>query len=111
MAHWLQDIEQVRVIHWIGLLTPAGIYTVEAILCDEWCRRAMAGSTTVSITPLAPPTVDIGTVRATASVRINSTTDQYQRMGGTSPSYLWKVNGVSVSTDKTPTAMYQPMET
>jgi uncharacterized protein YjdB len=82
-----------------GLLTPAGVYTVHASNVTSGCARNMAGSATVSIIPLVTPSVTIGlspndTVCPGTLVSVTQT----HLNGGTSPTYVWKVNGAIVGT-------------
>jgi hypothetical protein len=82
-----------------GFLTMAGLYTVNATYAQSGCTRDMSGSATVVITPLTPPTVSINTGSGDSScpgtvVNLVAATPS----GGTSPLYLWSVNGVNVST-------------
>ncbi|MCF8450263.1 MAG: Ig-like domain-containing protein, partial [Taibaiella sp.] len=80
-----------------GLLTGAGVYTVQATNVTSGCMRNMAGSATITITPLVTPTVAIiatpdDSVCAGQSVTLTADTAH----AGNAPTYLWKVNGVSV---------------
>jgi uncharacterized protein YjdB len=82
-----------------GLHTAAGVYTVLATDVTSGCQRNMSGSANVVINPLITPAVSIGispydSVCPGQSVTLTAVPVN----GGTAPAYLWKVNGVSVST-------------
>jgi hypothetical protein len=82
-----------------GLHTAAGVYTVLATDVTSGCQRNMSGSANVVINPLVTPAVSIGispydSVCPGQSVTLTAVPVN----GGTAPTYLWKVNGVSVST-------------
>jgi uncharacterized protein YjdB len=82
-----------------GSLTTSGVYTVQATNVTSGCIRNMSGSATVIATPLVTPTVAITTspydsVCPGQSVTLIADTAN----AGNAPTYLWKVNGVSVST-------------
>jgi len=85
-----------------GLQTIAGSYTVEAINTTTGCTRAMTGSATVSITPTVVPAVAISS-SATLSVCAGAsvTYTAIPAGGGSTPSYLWEVNGTEVGTGLT----------
>ncbi len=82
-----------------GMHTAAGTYSVQATNVTSGCMKDMNGSITVVITPLAAPGVSIaaspydslcpGESLVVSPVAVN---------GGSAPTYLWKVNGVNVST-------------
>ncbi|GAA4461247.1 hypothetical protein GCM10023093_05580 [Nemorincola caseinilytica] len=85
-----------------GLQTASGIYTVQATNVTSGCQRDMAGSATVVATPLITPTVSINAsptdsvcTGETVILTPNTTT------GGAAPTYVWKVNGVTVATGNT----------
>lgn len=84
-----------------GLDTAAGSYSVVATDTLTGCTAMMDGSATVTIIPLVYPAVSI--TRSTSDTicagthttfTISSVTE-----GGSSPHYLWKVNGSTVGTD------------
>jgi hypothetical protein len=85
-----------------GLHTAAGVYTVQATNVTSGCVKDMAGSATIAITPLTTPAVTIA-ASPTDSVCPGETVtlSPVTTTGGTTPTYLWKVNGVSVSTGTT----------
>jgi len=82
--------------------TVAGTYTVVAISVATGCSVNMAGSASVTITPVIEPSVGIhgtpgdtvcaGTVVAFNPLPVN---------GGSGPAYQWNVNGVNVATGNT----------
>lgn len=85
-----------------GLQTTAGTYTVLGIGSTSGCTNSMASSATVIVQPLVTPlvtfvsspgdTVCPGTAVSYVSTSVN---------GGAAPTYVWKVNGVPVSTSGT----------
>jgi PKD repeat protein len=82
-----------------GLHTAAGVYTVLATDVTSGCQRNMSGSANVVINSLITPSVSIAispydSVCPGQSVTLSAVPVN----GGTAPTYLWKVNGVSVST-------------
>ncbi len=82
-----------------GLHTASGVYTVLATDVTSGCQRNMSGSANVVINPLVTPAVSIGispydSVCPGQSVTLTAVPTNE----GTAPTYLWKVNGVSVST-------------
>jgi uncharacterized protein YjdB len=80
-----------------GLLTAAGTYTVQATNVTSGCMRNMTGSATVIVNPLVTPSVTIATVPSdTVCPGQTVTMTPLPVNGGTSPTYLWEVNGVSV---------------
>lgn len=85
-----------------GLQTAGGTYTVQATNVTSGCQRDMAGSAVVIVTPLATPTVTIN-VSPTDSICPGETVtlNPNPAYGGTAPTYIWKVNGVTVSTGNT----------
>jgi hypothetical protein len=83
-----------------GLMTVAGIYTVQATDALSGCKRNMSGSATVTITTPAVPTVSITT--ATGDTVCAGGPRLFTAVpgagtGGSLPTYTWKVNGVPVS--------------
>jgi len=77
-----------------GSLTPAGIYTVHATNVISGCERNMAGSATINIIPLVTPAVAINATPDDTSCPGNTVTlSPIPVYGGSSPVYLWKVNG------------------
>jgi hypothetical protein len=81
-----------------GLLTASGVYTVQATNVTSGCTKNMAGSATIVVNPLVTPSVTINTAPLdTVCPGQTVTLTPIPVNGGTAPSYLWKVNGVSVS--------------
>ncbi len=81
-----------------GLLTAAGVYTVQATNVTSGCMKDMAGSATVIVNPLVTPSVTIATAPYDSVCPGQSVTmTPIPVNGGTAPTYIWKVNGVSVS--------------
>ena len=82
-----------------GVMTVSGVYTVQATNVTSGCQKDMAGSATVVVTAPATPTVSIG-VSPTDSVCPGESVSltAVPTSGGTSPSYIWRVNGVIVAT-------------
>ncbi len=82
-----------------GLHTAAGTYSVQATNVTSGCKKDMRGSATVIVKPLVTPSVLVGVTPydsvcpgqpvLVTPIALNE---------GPSPSYLWKVNGVNVST-------------
>jgi uncharacterized protein YjdB len=80
-----------------GLMTTAGTYTVQATNATSGCQRNMAGSAVVTVTTPATPVVTItsspsDSVCPGEAVMLTPT----PTFGGTAPTYVWKVNGVTV---------------
>ncbi|MCF8450944.1 MAG: PKD domain-containing protein [Taibaiella sp.] len=81
-----------------GAHMPAGVYTVQATNVTSGCTRDMAGSVTISITPLVTPVVTIMASPDDTTCPGNSVTvSPVSLHSGTMPLYLWKVNGTIVS--------------
>ncbi len=81
-----------------GLLTATGVYTVMATDVTSGCTNDMSGSATVGILPIVLPSVSVDfspddTVCAGDAVALTPDTSH----AGSSPSYLWHVNGSLVS--------------
>jgi len=80
-----------------GPMTVSGIYTVQATNATSGCQRNMAGSATVIVNSPALPSVTIvaspadsvcpGEIVTLTPVPVH---------GGTAPTYVWRVNGVTV---------------
>jgi hypothetical protein len=82
-----------------GLHTAGGVYTVQATDVTSGCQRNMSGSATVVVNPLVTPSVTIASAPYDSVCTGQSITlSPVPVNGGTTPAYLWKVNGVSVST-------------
>jgi uncharacterized protein YjdB len=80
-----------------GLETIAGIYTVTGVNTTTGCNNAMTGSATISITPTVEPVASV----SGASTVCDGTTNTYTVTatgGGSTPSFVWNVNGTSVGT-------------
>jgi hypothetical protein len=82
-----------------GLMTLGGVYTVQATDATTGCTRNMTGSATVVVTPPSVPTVSINSVPGdTVCPGTMTTVGPVPVNGGASPTYVWRVNGVPVST-------------
>ena len=83
-----------------GLQTIAGTYTVLATNAATGCSQDMSGSVTVVINTVVTPSVTIATSTGSDTVcegnLITFTADPVN--GGGTPSYVWTVNGTTVST-------------
>ncbi len=82
-----------------GLHTAAGVYSVQATNVTSSCTKDMRGTATVIIRPLVTPSVAVGTTPYDSlcpgqPVLITPIATNE----GPTPAYLWKVNGVNVST-------------
>jgi hypothetical protein len=85
-----------------GLHTVAGVYTVLATHAVSGCTQNMVGSATVVINPLITPTVNVTPSPGDSvcpGTLVNFT--PLTTTGGTAPTYVWRVNGVMVSTAPT----------
>lgn len=83
-----------------GLETAAGTYTVMATDTTTGCMSAMDGSATVIIIPVVVPSVGIS--RSTSDTICNGTHTTFMAWpvnGGSTPHYIWRVNGAVVGTD------------
>ncbi len=83
-----------------GLQTVAGDYRVVAISSITLCRTNMAGIATITINPAVRPSVTItnpgsDTICAGASTTYSANPTN----GGSAPTFVWTVNGVTVGTD------------
>ncbi len=85
-----------------GLLTMAGVYTVQATNITSGCTQDMAGSATVIVTPLVTPVVSIS-ANPTDSLCPGETVllAPVTATGGAGPAFVWKVNGVIVGAGST----------
>jgi PKD repeat protein len=82
-----------------GLMTLGGVYTVQATNPVTGCVRNMSGSATVVVNPPAVPAVSISCVPGdTVCPATMTTMSPIAVNGGPSPTYVWEVNGVTVST-------------
>ncbi len=82
-----------------GKQTVGGTYTVIATNMTTGCSVTMSGSALVIVTPSVNPTVKISA--PTGDTVCSGVTTAFTSMitgGGTSPVYLWDVNGTAVST-------------
>jgi len=89
-----------------GSIATAGMYTVSATNAMG-CSSNMSGNAPVTITPVVTPVVSVSssmgdTVCAGTSVTLGASVTN----GGLTPTYDWKVNGVSMSTSGS--YMYTP---
>lgn len=90
-----------------GLLTVSGPYTVVATSTATGCSSAMAGSAMVTTIASVVPSVTIGvTPNDTVCAGATTTFTPSPVNGGTSPSYVWSVNGFPVAV--TPTYSFIP---
>ncbi len=82
-----------------GLHTAAGVYSVQATNVTSGCKKDMRGTATVIIRPLVTPSVAVGTTPYDSLCPGQPVLITPIAMNeGPSPTYLWKVNGVNVST-------------
>ncbi len=82
---------------YLGAYAAAGSYSVMATTANG-CNSAMNGAATVSITPLVAPLVSISADNS--DTVCNGTSVAFTAVpvdGGTTPAYVWKVNGTVVS--------------
>ena len=82
---------------YFGAFTAAGSYMVSATTASG-CSRDMSGAATINIIPVVAPSVAISsasgaTVCSGSAVNYSATAVN----GGTTPSYVWKVNGTTMS--------------
>jgi uncharacterized protein YjdB len=85
-----------------GNMTVHGTYTVIATGTTSGCSIGMFGSVNVTITPSINPTVVLTTgVGDSVCPGTSVTLTPIVTGGGSSPSFLWYVNGVAVSTSST----------
>jgi trimeric autotransporter adhesin len=84
-----------------GMKTMAGSYTVSATNSNG-CMSSMAGSAVISINPLIVPSVSM--TASTGDTVCSGTAVTYTASGsngGSTPTYVWSVNSVSVATTGT----------
>ncbi len=82
-----------------GLHTAAGVYSVQATNVTSGCKKDMRGTATVIIRPLVTPSVAVGTTPYDSLCPGQPVLITPIAMNeGPTPTYLWKVNGVNVST-------------
>ena len=80
-----------------GVLTIAGTYTVTATRSGTGCARGMTGSAVITVLPPVVPAVTISTGGTdTVCGGIPVTFSAFAVNGGTTPTYVWKVNGTVV---------------
>jgi len=80
-----------------GPMTVSGVYTVQATNATSGCQRNMAGSATVIVNSPALPSVTIGAAPADSVCPGEVVTlTPVPVHGGTAPTYVWRVNGVTV---------------
>jgi hypothetical protein len=91
-----------------GLITSAGTYSVVAHNASTGCASDMVGTTTVVVSPIVAPSVNVVTATDSvcAGLPISYTTTVVN--GGTTPVYTWKVNGVTMPGATTGTFTYTP---
>lgn len=92
-----------------GLQTVAGTYSVTAINTTTSCSNNMAGTATIGIMPLVAPVVNI--VREGTTLICTGNTETLVAIptnGGSSPTYEWQVNGVTVTGATSNTYRYVP---
>ncbi len=93
-----------------GLQTAAGTYTVKATNTTTGCMNNMAGSPVINIIPVVIPSVNLAINTADTICSGNSTTfTATGTNGGTTPTYIWQVNGATVGTDSSAFA-YEPID-
>ena len=82
----------------MGMQTASGTYTVVATNATTGCSSTMAGSATISITPLVTPAVSLNTTAGdTLCSGIYTTFTATPVNGGGSPTYVWTINSVMVA--------------
>ncbi len=82
----------------MGMQTASGNYTVVATNATTGCSSTMAGSATISITPLVTPAVSLNTTAGdTLCSGIYTTFTATPVNGGGSPTYVWTINSVMVA--------------
>ena len=80
-----------------GVLTAAGTYTVTATSGGTGCTNGMTGSAAIAVLPPVVPSVTISTGGSdTVCGGIPVTFSAFAVNGGTTPTYVWKVNGIVV---------------
>lgn len=81
-----------------GLLTGAGVYTVQATDTATGCMRGMTGMAMVTITPTVVPTITMDSPHGdTVCQGLLTTFVTSSTNGGTAPVYAWSVNGAPVA--------------
>ncbi|MCD6013250.1 MAG: C-terminal target protein [Flavipsychrobacter sp.] len=86
----------------LGLHNMVGLYTVSATDAATGCQAGMTGSTTISVLPILIPHVNVtpsiaGTVCVGQVVSFSASPVN----GGATPTYQWRINGVSAGVGST----------
>ncbi len=94
----------------MGSYAVPGTYTVRASNIVTTCGSGMTGTATVSINPLVTPSVSISSVgglnSCASAVKILNATPVN---GGTTPAYVWNVNGIDITGSDTADYAYVPV--
>ncbi len=85
-----------------GLQTVGGVYTVVAINTPSGCSQLMAGTATIGVIPSVTPSVTmLIPTTDTVCTGASATFTALPVNGGSSPTYVWSVNGVNVALGNT----------
>lgn len=79
-----------------GPIASAGTYSVVARNAVTGCSSDMTGSTTVSVNPVVAPTVAVVTASDEVCAGVPTSYTTSVTNGGTTPVYVWKVNGIVI---------------